>query len=192
MKRLLPWDEADEVAFECEPGTLTEGKLQVIKDLGVTRLSLGIENFDDEILKVNGRAHTSKEIGPAYRFARSIGFPQINIDLIAGMVGELTIRPTIWRTTAKWPQAEWPPRFIRPSAPIRRSTCTCPNGSTPGSPNSKPSPMSASPLSATWWTRSASATISSTKWAGGYPTTVSILPSPISAARTRRPRPGLA
>jgi len=88
MKRLLPWDEAEEIAFECEPGTLTEGKLRVIKDLGITRLSLGIENFDDEILKVNGRAHTSKEIGPAYRFARSIGFPQINIDLIAGMVGE--------------------------------------------------------------------------------------------------------
>jgi oxygen-independent coproporphyrinogen-3 oxidase len=88
MKMLLPWDEAEEVAFECEPGTLTEGKLRVIKDLGVTRLSLGIENFDDEILKTNGRAHTSKEIEPAYRFARSIGFPQINIDLIAGMVGE--------------------------------------------------------------------------------------------------------
>jgi len=90
MKRLLPWDEAEEIAFECEPGTLTEGKLRVIKDLGVTRLSLGIENFDDEILKVNGRAHTSKEIEPAYRYARSIGFPQINIDLIAGMVGETT------------------------------------------------------------------------------------------------------
>ena len=90
MKRLLPWDAAEEIAFECEPGTLTEGKLRVIKDLGVTRLSLGIENFDDEILKINGRAHTSKEIGPAYRYARSIGFPQINIDLIAGMVGETT------------------------------------------------------------------------------------------------------
>jgi oxygen-independent coproporphyrinogen-3 oxidase len=90
MKQLLPWDEAEEVAFECEPGTLTEGKLRVIKDLGVTRLSLGIENFDDDILKINGRAHSSKEIGPAYNYARSIGFPQINIDLIAGMVGETT------------------------------------------------------------------------------------------------------
>jgi oxygen-independent coproporphyrinogen-3 oxidase len=88
MKALLPWDEAEEVTFECEPGTLTEPKLQVIRDLGVSRLSLGIENFDDAILKGNGRAHTSKEIEPSYRFARSIGFPQINIDLIAGMVGE--------------------------------------------------------------------------------------------------------
>lgn len=90
MKRLLPWDDAAEITFECEPGTLTEGKLQAIKDLGVTRLSLGIENFNDEILKTNGRAHASKEIGRAYDFARSIGFPQINIDLIAGMVGETT------------------------------------------------------------------------------------------------------
>src|ERR1700722_5771192 len=94
MKLLLPWDEAEEVAFECEPGTLTEGKLQVIKDLGVTRLSLGIENFDDQILKANGRAHASKEIDRAYHFARSIGFPQINIDLIAGMVGET---PENWK-----------------------------------------------------------------------------------------------
>jgi len=88
MKRLLPWDEAEEITFECEPGTLTEGKLEVIKSLGVTRLSLGIENFDDAILESNGRAHRSKEIHRAYDFARSIGFPQINIDLIAGMVGE--------------------------------------------------------------------------------------------------------
>ena len=88
MNRLLPWDEAQEVTFECEPGTLTEGKLKVIKELGVTRLSLGIENFDDHILQVNGRAHGSKEIDRSYHFARSIGFPQINIDLIAGMMGE--------------------------------------------------------------------------------------------------------
>jgi len=88
MKRLVPWDDAAEVAFECEPGTLTEGKLEVIRELGVTRLSLGIENFDDTILKTNGRAHAAKEIDRSYSFARSIGFPQINIDLIAGMVGE--------------------------------------------------------------------------------------------------------
>lgn len=88
MKALLPWDEAGEVTFECEPGTVTEGKLSVIKELGVTRLSLGIENFDDAILQANGRAHSSKEIPRSYEFARSLGFEHINIDLIAGMVGE--------------------------------------------------------------------------------------------------------
>ncbi len=88
LKARLPWDKAREIAFECEPGTLTESKLTAIRELGVTRLSLGIENFDEHILEVNGRAHRTKEIHRAYGFAREIGFPQINIDLIAGMMDE--------------------------------------------------------------------------------------------------------
>jgi oxygen-independent coproporphyrinogen-3 oxidase len=56
--------------------------------MGVTRLSLGVENFDDRILELNGRAHRSPEIGRAYTAARALEFPQINIDLIAGMLGE--------------------------------------------------------------------------------------------------------
>ncbi len=88
MKALISWDEADEVTFECEPGTLTSHKLKAIREMGVTRLSLGVENFDDHILEINGRAHHSKEIARAYAYARELGFPQINIDLIAGMVEE--------------------------------------------------------------------------------------------------------
>jgi oxygen-independent coproporphyrinogen-3 oxidase len=88
MKALLPWDEVEEVAFEAEPGTLTEQKLAAIRELGVTRLSLGVENFAKHILEVNGRAHREDEIYRAYDFARRIGFPQINIDLIAGMIEE--------------------------------------------------------------------------------------------------------
>jgi oxygen-independent coproporphyrinogen-3 oxidase len=88
MKALLPWDAAKEVTFECEPGTLTDHKLQTIREIGVTRLSLGVENFSDHILDINGRAHRSKEIRRAYAHARALGFPQINIDLIAGMVEE--------------------------------------------------------------------------------------------------------
>jgi oxygen-independent coproporphyrinogen III oxidase len=83
-----PWASAEEITFECEPGTLTEPKLAAIRRMGVTRLSLGVENFDDRILELNGRAHRSPEIGRAYAYARSLGFPQINIDLIAGMLGE--------------------------------------------------------------------------------------------------------
>jgi oxygen-independent coproporphyrinogen-3 oxidase len=88
LSAVSPWTAAEEVTFECEPGTLTDHKLSVIRDIGVTRLSLGVENFDDHILEINGRAHRSPEIGRAYAFARSLGFPQINIDLIAGMLGE--------------------------------------------------------------------------------------------------------
>ena len=82
------WSAAKEVTFECEPGTLKESKLQTIKQIGVTRLSLGVEHFDDEILSLNGRAHKSPEIERAYKWAREVGFNQINIDLIAGMLGE--------------------------------------------------------------------------------------------------------
>lgn len=88
LKEVLPWDDAREITFECEPGTLTESKLAAIREMGVTRLSLGVENFDERILEVNGRAHRAKEIGRAYGWAKDLGFPQINIDLIAGMLEE--------------------------------------------------------------------------------------------------------
>ncbi len=88
LTAIASWEEAEEVTFECEPGTLTEAKLTAIRRMGVTRLSLGVENFDDRILELNGRAHRSPEIGQSYRYARSLAFPQINIDLIAGMLGE--------------------------------------------------------------------------------------------------------
>ena len=96
LSAVNPWSAASEITFECEPGTLTEPKLRAIRDMGVTRLSLGIEHFDDHVLELNGRAHRSAEIFRAYEFARSIDFPQINIDLIAGMLGE---------TDEKWQDA---------------------------------------------------------------------------------------
>jgi oxygen-independent coproporphyrinogen III oxidase len=88
LTAVAPWSQAEEITFECEPGTLTERKLATIRRLGVTRLSLGVESFDDHILEINGRAHRSPEIGQAYKFARALDFPQINIDLNAGMLGE--------------------------------------------------------------------------------------------------------
>jgi oxygen-independent coproporphyrinogen-3 oxidase len=88
LRNFLPWDKAAEVTFECEPGTLQQHKLEALKEIGVTRLSLGVENFDDKILESNGRAHLSGEIRRAWDWIRQIGFEQTNIDLIAGMVGE--------------------------------------------------------------------------------------------------------
>jgi oxygen-independent coproporphyrinogen III oxidase len=88
LSSVSPWQSAEEITFECEPGTLAGDKLAIIRDIGVTRLSLGVENFDDEILEINGRAHRSPEVFRAYEQARALGFAQINIDLIAGMLGE--------------------------------------------------------------------------------------------------------
>lgn len=88
LRANINWDQAEEVTFECEPGTLQENKLETLKELGVTRLSLGVESFTDRILEENGRAHLSKEIYRAWDWIQKIGFPNVNIDLISGMVGE--------------------------------------------------------------------------------------------------------
>ncbi|MCZ6836462.1 MAG: coproporphyrinogen-III oxidase family protein [Planctomycetota bacterium] len=88
LQEHLPWDGVKEVAFECEPGTLQEKKIHALRDMGVTRLSLGVENFDPEILELNNRAHRAKEIFRSWDFIKAADYPQVNIDLIAGMVGE--------------------------------------------------------------------------------------------------------
>jgi len=88
LKEAMPWNEVEEATFECEPGTLTEAKLEAIKEVGITRLSLGIENFDDHILEENGRAHISTEVYRVKPWIEKVGFDQLNIDLISGMVGE--------------------------------------------------------------------------------------------------------
>ncbi len=100
LKGSIPWNGSEEVAFECEPGTLTEAKLEVIKEIGVTRLSLGVESFDDFVLEENGRAHRSKEVYRVMPWIRSLNFQQLNIDLIAGMLGETwdTWRNAVQRT----------------------------------------------------------------------------------------------
>jgi oxygen-independent coproporphyrinogen-3 oxidase len=107
LTAVTPWTGAEEVTFECEPGTLSEAKLAKLREIGVTRLSLGVENFDDRILEVNGRAHRSPEIDRVYRQARKLGFPQVNIDLIAGMLGETeeNWRACIDRTLALEPDS---------------------------------------------------------------------------------------
>jgi oxygen-independent coproporphyrinogen III oxidase len=98
VQAAMPWTGAEEITFECEPGTLTRSKLEAIRGIGVTRLSLGIENFDDAILRENGRAHVSTEIYRVLPWIRELGFDQLNIDLIAGMVGETW---DAWRETVR-------------------------------------------------------------------------------------------
>ncbi len=96
LKDAFSWAGVDEVAFECEPGTLTEAKVRAIREIGVTRLSLGLENMDDGILRENGRAHTTREIHRCMPWVREAGFQQVNVDLIAGMLGETW---ELWRKT---------------------------------------------------------------------------------------------
>ena len=88
LRANVNWDDAEEVTFECEPGTLSETKVHTLKELGITRLSLGVENFSDDILKENGRAHLSGEVYKCWDWIKAANFDNVNIDLISGMVGE--------------------------------------------------------------------------------------------------------
>ncbi|WP_417736902.1 coproporphyrinogen-III oxidase family protein [Rosistilla oblonga] len=89
LHRHITWDGAEEVTFECEPGTLSETKVKTLREtLGVTRLSLGVENFTDSVLEENGRAHLSKQVYTAWEWIEAANFNNVNIDLISGMVGE--------------------------------------------------------------------------------------------------------
>ena len=88
LSQSVSWETAKEVTFECEPGTLNLEKVKTLKEIGITRISLGVESFNDAILEENGRAHLSPEVQRAYDWIQDVGFPQVNIDLIAGMIGE--------------------------------------------------------------------------------------------------------
>jgi oxygen-independent coproporphyrinogen-3 oxidase len=98
LRANINWDQAEEVTFECEPGTLSEPKVKTLRELGVTRISLGVENFGDAVLEENGRAHLSAEIARAWQWIVDADFPNTNIDLISGMVGETWDN---WRDTVR-------------------------------------------------------------------------------------------
>ncbi len=70
-----------EVSLEANPGTVTKDKLQSFFDSGVTRLSIGVQSFNDQMLRALGRIHTSFEAKEAIKAATEI-FDEVNIDLM--------------------------------------------------------------------------------------------------------------
>jgi putative oxygen-independent coproporphyrinogen III oxidase len=82
----LPWrlQEGAEVTLEANPGTLSPSRLALLKDLGVNRLSLGVQSFQEEVLRFLGRAHGRKGALKAVEMALEAGF-RVSIDLILGL-----------------------------------------------------------------------------------------------------------
>lgn len=78
----LSYDEATEITLELNPSTVDREKLQAFYKLGINRLSIGIQSFNDENLKILGRLHSSKEAIDCYKMAREIGFKNISLDLM--------------------------------------------------------------------------------------------------------------
>ena len=83
----LPWRDTISITFEAEPGTVRPEKLQLLRDMGVDRLSMGVETFQPRLLEINGRAHGAPHIQAAFDMAHALDFPHLNLDLIAGLVG---------------------------------------------------------------------------------------------------------
>ena len=87
-KRFAPLSSFAESTLEANPESCTAEKLAVLKQAGLNRLSLGLQSFDDSVLKRIGRVHDVKTFLQAYDAARRAGFENISVDLIAGLPGQ--------------------------------------------------------------------------------------------------------
>ena len=77
-----------EITMEANPGTLTMEKLEVYRQSGVNRLSIGLQSADDKELKYLGRIHSYDSFLKSYQRARQAGFQNINIDLMSALPGQ--------------------------------------------------------------------------------------------------------
>ena len=77
--------ENAEITVEVNPGTVDKFKLEKYFEIGINRLSIGLQSTDDKLLKMLGRIHTYKEFENTYDLARKIGFKNINVDLMIGL-----------------------------------------------------------------------------------------------------------
>ena len=88
--------ETAEITMEANPGTVSEAYLAAIRELGVNRLSLGVQSLNERDLRLLGRGHTAAEAREAVGFAGSSGFDNVSIDLVYGLPGQSLPR---WRNT---------------------------------------------------------------------------------------------
>lgn len=85
LLQALPTETATEITLECNPGDVTPEAVSAWHAMGINRLSLGIQSFDDRVLQAIGRRHTARQAKDAVRIAQDAGFDNISIDLIYGI-----------------------------------------------------------------------------------------------------------
>jgi oxygen-independent coproporphyrinogen-3 oxidase len=90
LSKLIEW------TMEANPGSVSESKAALLRRLGITRISLGIQSWDDDLLKLLGREHNAKQGEESFQILRDAGFSNINVDLMFGLPGQ-TIHQ--WRST---------------------------------------------------------------------------------------------
>ncbi|MFM7858920.1 MAG: radical SAM family heme chaperone HemW [Flammeovirgaceae bacterium] len=87
-RNMFPVDNNVEITFEANPDDLTLKKLEELKSAGINRLSIGIQSFNDTVLKFFNRAHTVAQAEASVRNAQVTGFNNISVDLIYGIPGQ--------------------------------------------------------------------------------------------------------
>lgn len=87
-----------EYSMECNPGNLTEEKLEVMKKYGVNRISMGLQAKQDNLLKGLGRIHNYKTFKENFLLAKKVGFNNINVDLMFGLSNQ---RLNEWEETLR-------------------------------------------------------------------------------------------
>lgn len=86
-RALFRFDRPDEITVECNPDDLTEDYVARLRDTEVDRLSLGVQSFDDDCLRLMNRRHTAAQAADAVRRVQGAGFRNVTVDLIFGIPG---------------------------------------------------------------------------------------------------------
>lgn len=93
VESTFPLSDQVEISLEANPGTVDGDSLSAFRAAGVNRLSIGVQSFDREILKVLGRMHSPEQSEAALHAARAVGFKNISVDLIYGVPKQT---PEMW------------------------------------------------------------------------------------------------
>jgi oxygen-independent coproporphyrinogen-3 oxidase len=88
VRRAMTLADDAEITVEANPGTVHAGALVCLRQAGITRLSLGVQSFDDALLRILERIHSAAEARTAVRDARAAGFANLNLDLMFGLPGQ--------------------------------------------------------------------------------------------------------
>ena len=113
-----------EISCEANPGTVDQPYLAFLRSLGINRLSLGVQSFDDEELRWLGRIHNAEEAVAACTAAHEAGFTNVSLDLIYGLPGQ---DPAKWRATLAAAVAQGPTHLslysltVEPHTPLARA-----------------------------------------------------------------------
>jgi oxygen-independent coproporphyrinogen-3 oxidase len=96
FRQRLDLSSLEEWTMEANPGSVSARKATLLRRLGVTRISLGVQSWDNELLRVLGREHSADQAAQSFHLLRAAGFTNINVDLMFGLPGQ-TIEQ--WRLT---------------------------------------------------------------------------------------------